>query len=141
MSKNIQQNKLHNNINNNNITNSISSKQSDNKQYNVIINQKNTFNQDNRINIMLDSNFPYFQNYNYQTNETEANKNQMYPSYLEQQSIKEQKDQKILNINNTEANVNNNEIKKNKLNTPPKSKKKKKNLKNQPQGQKHSLMY
>ena len=127
MSKNIQQNKLHNNINNNNITNSISSKQSDNKQYNVIINQNSTFNQDNRINIMLDSNFPYFQNYNYQTNETEANKNQMYPSYLGQQSIKEQKDQKILNINNTEANVNNNEIKKNKLNTPPKSKKKKKN--------------
>ena len=83
-------------------------------------------NQDNSINIMLDTNFPYFQNYNYQVNETEVNNNQNYPSYLEQQSQIEQNNQNHLNINNTEANINNNEDKKDKLNTPPKTKKKKK---------------
>ena len=121
MSINNQQNKLNKNINNN----SISNKQSDNKQYNVIINQNSTFNQDNSINIMLDSTFPYFQNYNYQPNENETNKNQMYTSYLEQQSIKEQNDPKKININNTKVNANNNEDKKDILNTP-KSKKKRK---------------
>ena len=88
MSKNNQRKKLNKNIQNNNSNNmnSISSKQSDNKQYNVIINQNSTFNQDNSINIMLDGSFPYFQNYNnYQTNETEQSKNQIYPLYLEKQ--------------------------------------------------------
>ena len=77
MSNNNQQRKLNkkNQNNHSNNMNSISSKQSDNKQYNVIINQNSTFNQDNSINIMLDGSFPYFQNYNYQPNETEANKN------------------------------------------------------------------
>ena len=126
MSKHTKQNKLNNNINNNNNTNSISSKQSDNKQYNFIINQHSMINQDNSINIMLDTNFPYFQNYNYQVNETEVNNNQNYPSYLEQQSQIEQNNQNHLNINNTGANINNNEDKKDKLNTPPKTKKKKK---------------
>ena len=126
MSKHTKQNKLNNNINNNNNTNNISSKQSDNKQYNFIINQHSMINQDNSINIMLDTNFPYFQNYNYQVNETEVNNNQNYPSYLEQQSQIEQNNQNHLNINNTEANINNNEDKKDKLNTPPKTKKKKK---------------
>ena len=126
MSKHTKQNKLNNNINNNNNTNSISSKQSDNKQYNFIINQHSMINQDNSINIMLDTNFPYFQNYNYQVNETEVNNNQNYPSYIEQQSQIEQNNQNHLNINNTEANINNNEDKKDKLNTPPKTKKKKK---------------
>ena len=126
MSKHTKQNKLNNNINNNNNTNSISSKQSDNKQYNFIINQHSMINQDNSINIMLDTNFPYFQNYNYQVNETEVNNNQNYPSYLEQQSQIEQNNQNHLNMNNTEANINNNEDKKDKLNTPPKTKKKKK---------------
>ena len=126
MSKHTKQNKLNNNINNNNNTNSISSKQSDNKQYNFIINQHSMINQDNSINIMLDTNFPYFQNYNYQVNETEVNNNQNYPSYLEQQSQIEQNNQNNLNINNTGANINNNEDKKDKLNTPPKTKKKKK---------------
>ena len=126
MSKHTKQNKLNNNINNNNNTNSISSKQSDNKQYNFIINQHSMINQDNSINIMLDTNFPYFQNYNYQVNETEVNNNQNYPSYLEQQSQTEQNNQNHLNINNTGANINNNEDKKDKLNTPPKTKKKKK---------------
>ena len=75
--------------NNNNI-NSISSKQSDSKQYNVVINQNSTFNQDNSINILLDGSFPYFQNYNnYQANETDLNKNQMYPVYVEQKNLKE----------------------------------------------------
>ena len=87
MSNNNQQRKLNkkNQNNHSNNMNSISSKQSDNKQYNVIINQNSTFNQDNSINIMLDGSFPYFQNYNYQPNETEANKNQIYPLYLEKQ--------------------------------------------------------
>ena len=68
------------------MSNSNSSKQSDNKQYNVIINQNSTINQDNSIKIMVDGSFPYFQNYsNYQQNETEASKNQMYPLYLGKQ--------------------------------------------------------
>ena len=78
------------------------------------------------MNSELDTNFPYFQNYNYQANETEVNNNQNYPSYIEQQSQIEQNNQNHLNINNTEANINNNEDKKDKLNTPPKTKKKKK---------------
>jgi len=50
-----------------------------NQQYNVIINQNSTFNQDNSINIMLDETFPYFQNYNLQSNETEFS-NKIYPN-------------------------------------------------------------
>ena len=93
--------------NNNNI-NSISSKRSDSKQYNVVINQNSTFNQDNSINILLDGSFPYFQNYNnYQANETDLNKNQMYPVYVEQKNLKEQEDQKKLNLSNKENNTGN----------------------------------
>ena len=97
MSINNQQKKLNKNMKNisNNGMNSVSTNQQDNKQYNVIINQNSTFNQDNSINIMLDGTFPYFQNYNnYQPNETEPNKNQMYPLYLEKQSIQEKSEQK-----------------------------------------------
>ena len=97
MSINNQQKKLNKNMKNisNNGMNSVSTNQQDNKQYNVIINQNSTFNQDNSINIMLDGTFPYFQNYNnYQPNETEPNKNQMYPLYLEKQSIQEKSERK-----------------------------------------------
>ena len=110
-----------NNTNNQNMNN-ISTKQPDNKQYNVIINQNSTFNQDNSINIMLDGSFPYFQNYNnYQTNETETNKNQIYPVYLEKQVNKEQNDNNIINIDNKEKNkiINNDEkIKDDNISTP-----------------------
>ena len=123
MSKNTQSKKLtkNNNTNNQNMNN-ISTKQPDNKQYNVIINQNSTFNQDNSINIMLDGSFPYFQNYNnYQTNETETNKNQRYPVYLEQQVNKEQNDKNIINIDNKEKNININndeKIKDDNISTP-----------------------
>ena len=110
--------------NNNNI-NSISSKQSDSKQYNVVINQNSTFNQDNSINILLDGSFPYFQNYNnYQANETDLNKNQMYPVYVEQTNLKEQEDQKKLNLSNKENNIIKDEDSKDKMSTPRKKKKK-----------------
>ena len=76
MSKNIRTKQL-DNINH--INNNSSSKQSDNKQYNVIIKQPNTIYQNNSINIMLDSSLTYFQNINnYQINENEPNKNQKY---------------------------------------------------------------
>ena len=119
MSKNNQQKKPNKNTNNNNRMNSISSKQSDNKQYNVIINQNSTYKQDNSINIMLDGSFRYFQNYNnYQTNETEPNKNQMYPLFLEKQSIQEQPNPTQLEINKEEP--------KEKISTPKHKNKKKK---------------
>ena len=76
MSKRSTSNKLNNNKNNN--SNSNSKSPNNNNQYNVIINQNSTFNQDNSINIMLDGAFPYFQNYNYQSNEAEGS-NQIYP--------------------------------------------------------------
>ena len=131
MSKNTQSKKLSKNNNdiNQNINN-ISSKQTDNKQYNVIINQNSTFNQDNSINIMLDGSFPYFQNYNnYQPNETESNKNQIYPVYLEQQGNKEPNDKNLLNIDKKENEINNSEKIKNnnKVTTPKNRNKKRKN--------------
>ena len=76
MSKRSTSNKLNNNQNNN--SNSNSKSPNNNNQYNVIINQNSTFNQDNSINIMLDGAFPYFQNYNYQSNDADAS-NQIYP--------------------------------------------------------------
>jgi len=76
MSKRSTSNKLNNNKNNN--SNSNSKSPNNNNQYNVIINQNSTFNQDNSINIMLDGAFPYFQNYNYQSNDADAS-NQIYP--------------------------------------------------------------
>ena len=122
MSINTKSKKLNNNGNNN--MNSTSSKQSDSKQYNVIINQNSTYNQDNSINIMVEGSFPYFQNYNnYQPNETESNKNLMYPVYLEQQFLKEEKDVKKSNSKD-----NNTEYSKEKLSTPKKEKKKKHNI-------------
>ena len=131
MSKNTQSKKLSKNNNdiNQNINN-ISSKQTDNKQYNVIINQNSTYNQDNSINIMLDGSFPYFQNYNnYQPNETESNKNQIYPVYLEQQGKKEPNDKNLLNIDKKENEINNSEKIKNnnKVTTPKNRNKKRKN--------------
>ena len=84
--------------------NSFSSKQSDNKPYNLIINQNSTYNQDNSINIMVEGSLAYFQNYNtYQTNESESKTNQRYPQFPEEQPIntksKEIKDdeKKIIN--------------------------------------------
>ena len=74
---------------------------SNQQQYNVIINQNSTFNQDNSINIMLDGNFPYFQNYNLQSNETEFS-NQIYPIY-DYQKVKNPKD----TINNKNIEISN----------------------------------
>ena len=80
---------------------------SNQQQYNVIINQNSTFNQDNSINIMLDGNFPYFQNYNLQSNETEFS-NQIYPIY-DYQKVKNPKDtfnNKNIEISNKKDNNN-----------------------------------
>ena len=119
MSKNPQSIKLNKSITNN--------KQPDNKQYNVIINQNSTFNQDNSINIMLDSAFPYFQNYNnYQPNEPEANKNQVYPLFVEQQKIIEKNDQIKLNLDNKEK-INHEDLNV-KIKTPKNKNKKRRNF-------------
>ena len=85
-----------------------------NQQYNVIINQNSTFNQDNSINIMLDGNFPYFQNYNFQSNETEFS-NQIYPIY-DYQKVKSPNDttnNKNKEINNNKESNNGNDLKNN----------------------------
>ena len=95
MSKRSSAAKINKNISNNKLSNSK-------QQYNVIINQNSTFNQDNSINIMLDSGFQYFQNYNLQSNESEAS-NQIYPFY-DCQKIKNQN-----NINNSNTSKQNNE--------------------------------
>ena len=107
MSKRSTTNKL-----NKNVTNSISNNNnsSSNKQYNLIINQNSTFNQDNSINIMLDGSFPYFQNHNYQANETEPS-NQLYPLYQDYQTMKtsnNQNDSQKKSINTNTNNKNNN---------------------------------
>ena len=83
------------------------------QQYNVIINQNSTFNQDNSINIMLDGNFPYFQNYNLQSNETEFS-NQIYPIY-DYQKVKSPNDENINKneISNKKDNNDNNDLKNN----------------------------
>lgn len=94
-----------------------------NSNYNVIINQNSTFNQDNSINIMLDGNFPYFQNYNYQSNDDPSK--QIYPFYQDLQQTKNQ-----TNINNIEKNNNSNIIN-NITNTKDKNKNESpKNIKN-----------
>jgi len=97
MSKRSSAAKINKNIPNNKLSNSK-------QQYNFIINQNSTFNQDNSINIMLDSGFPYFQNYNLQSNESESS-NQIYPFY-DYQKIKNQN-----NTNNSSpSNKSDNEI-------------------------------
>ena len=118
---------MNNNTNINNATNN----QSDNNHYNVIINQNSTYNQDNSINIMLDTGFPYFQNYNYQQNETETNKNnnQIYPVLLDQKQMIEQNDKNKENINIEKDS-------KEKIGTPPKKKHKKKST-NSPKNKKN----
>ena len=85
-----------------------------NQQYNVIINQNSTFNQDNSINIMLDGGFPYFQNYNLQSNETEFS-NQIYPiyDYQKEKSPNDPNNNKNKEINNNKDNINNNDLKNN----------------------------
>ena len=105
MSKRTIANRINKNTNNN-----IKNKNSlNNKQYNLIINQNSTFNQDNRINIMLDSGFPYFQNYNYQPNETDPS-NQIYPLYPDYQSLKTRNNQNDSNKKNNEKNEDNKNI-------------------------------
>ena len=124
MSKRTITNKLNKNLNNN------SKNSSSNKQYNLIINQNSTFNQDNRINIMLDTNFPYFPNYNYQQNETEPS-NQIYPLYQEYPTIKEKKSQ-VQNDSKKQSNNSNNNSDKTKnskvINLDKKKKTKKANI-------------
>ena len=131
MSKNPQSKNLLNNLNNNTNINSAPNNQSDNNHYNVIINQNSTYNQDNSINIMLDTGFPYFQNYNYQQNETEANKNnnQIYPVLLDQKQMIEQNDKNKENINIEKDSIE-------KIGTPPKKKHKKKSI-NSPKNKKN----
>ena len=131
MSKNPQSKNLLNNLNNNTNINSAPNNQSDNNHYNVIINQNSTYNQDNSINIMLDTGFPYFQNYNYQQNETETNKNnnQIYPVLLDQKQMIEQNDKNKENINIEKDS-------KEKIGTPPKKKHKKKST-NSPKNKKN----
>ena len=118
-------------MNNNTNINSAPNNQSDNNHYNVIINQNSTYNQDNSINIMLDTGFPYFQNYNYQQNETESNKNnnQIYPVLLDQKQMIEQNDKNKENINIEKDS-------KEKIGTPPKKKHKKKST-NSPKNKKN----
>ena len=118
-------------MNNNTNINSAPNNQSDNNHYNVIINQNSTYNQDNSINIMLDTGFPYFQNYNYQQNETETNKNnnQIYPVLLDQKQMIEQNDKNKENINIEKDS-------KEKIGTPPKKKHKKKST-NSPKNKKN----
>ena len=94
MSKKSSSAKINKNIPNNKLSNSK-------QQYNVIINQNSTFNQDNSINIMLDSGFQYFQNYNLQSNESESS-NQIYPFY-DYQKIKNQNN--INNSNTSKKNI------------------------------------
>ena len=78
------------------------------QQYNVIINQNSTFNQDNSINIMLDGGFPYFQNYNYQSNDSEPS-NQIYPFY-DYQQLKPQNSQNNQSSSHKKIESNNNNL-------------------------------
>ena len=116
MSKRNTATKINKNTSNNKPSNSK-------QQYNVIINQNSTFNQDNSINIMLDSNFPYFQNYNLQSNEFESS-NQIYPFY-EHQQLKNQN-----NINNSISSkkISESDNKNNNNNISPKNLEKETNL-------------
>ena len=116
MSKRNTATKINKNNSNNNQSNSK-------QQYNVIINQNSTFNQDNSINIMLDSNFPYFQNYNLQSNESE-DLNQIYPFYDYQQL----KNQNNINNSNDSKKISDSDNKINNNNINSKNLKKEKNL-------------
>ena len=78
-----------------------------NSNYNVIINQNSTFNQDNSINIMLDGNFPYFQNYNFQSNESEPS-NQVFPFCQDLQPIKNKTTPNNIEKNNNSNIINDN---------------------------------
>ena len=107
--------------------NSFSSKQSDNKPYNLIINQNSTYNQDNSINIMVEGSLAYFQNYNtYQTNESESKTNQRYPQFPEEQPI----NTKSKEINDDEKEIINDEKLEEAAITPKRKKKKKASHKN-----------
>jgi len=116
MSKRNTATKINKNNSNNNQSNSK-------QQYNVIINQNSTFNQDNSINIMLDSNFPYFQNYNFQPNESE-DLNQIYPFYDYQQL----KNQNNINNSNDSKKISDSDNKINSNNINSQNLKKEKNL-------------
>ena len=107
--------------------NSFSSKQSDNKPYNLIINQNSTYNQDNSINIMLEGSLAYFQNYNtYQTNEPESKTNKGYPQFPEEQPI----NTKSKEIKDDEKKIINDEKLEEAAITPKRKKKKKASHKN-----------
>ena len=107
--------------------NSFSSKQSDNKPYNLIINQNSTYNQDNSINIMLEGSLAYFQNYNtYQTNEPESKTNKGYPQFPEEQPI----NTKSKEIKDDEKKIVNDEKLEEAAITPKRKKKKKASHKN-----------
>ena len=107
--------------------NSFSSKQSDNKPYNLIINQNSTYNQDNSINIMVEGSLAYFQNYNtYQTNESESKTNQRYPHFPEEQPI----NTKSKEIKDDEKKIINDEKLEEAAITPKRKKKKKASHKN-----------
>ena len=107
--------------------NSFSSKQSDNKPYNLIINQNSTYNQDNSINIMVEGSLAYFQNYNaYQTNESESKTNQRYPQFPEEQPI----NTKSKEIKDDEKKIVNDEKLEEAAITPKRKKKKKASHKN-----------
>ena len=107
--------------------NSFSSKQSDNKPYNLIINQNSTYNQDNSINIMVEGSLAYFQNYNtYQTNESESKTNQRYPQFPEEQPI----NTKPKEINDDEKKIINDDKLEEAAITPKRKKKKKASHKN-----------
>jgi hypothetical protein len=93
-------NKGNKKINGNNTSNNNTNNKQLNSNYNVIINQNSTFNQDNSINIMLDGAFPYFQNYNYQSNEADLS-NPKYSFYQDYQQIKTQENQTNSQKNNS----------------------------------------
>ena len=123
MSKRTTANKCNNKTNNNNINNNNNQL---NSNYNVIINQNSTFNQDNRINIMLDGSFPYFQNYNYQSNESDKS-NQIYQYY---QPMNSQTNQNNSQNNSQNIKSNNNTTNKKKTKKKKKKYESPKNLKN-----------
>ena len=136
MSKRNTGTKNNKNVNNNNQSNKNA--QND-KQYNVIINQNSTFNQDNSINIMLDGTFPYFQNYNYQSKETEQS-NKIYPFYQDYNTGNNKDNEQNKNKENRESKKSkeNKESKENNEETIKKKKsKKKKNIEKSPSRQKN----
>ena len=112
MSKRNSVNKNNNNKINNNNTNNNNNQL--NSNYNVIINQNSTFNQDNSINIMLDSSFPYFQNYNYQTNANETDKSSQIYQYYQPINSQGNKTNSQIKANTNNTNSKNNSIQKKK---------------------------